>query len=96
MNEFEVFLFDSEWDFEFCWTSKKTYGTINPGKSLVKINIRLMLIETLYHEFYHTKYPSFDESAIERMAQTKVQSLSVNEIIRITDKFVAYWGKGGE
>ena len=94
MNEFEYFLFESEWDFEFCWTSKKTYGTINPRKSLVKINIRLMLIETLYHEFYHTKYPMLDEVSIEKMAQAKVQSLSVSEIVRITDKFVGVWGKG--
>lgn len=94
MNEFEVFLFDDEWEFQFCWTSKKTYGTINPAKSLVKINIRLMLIETLYHEFYHTKYPLLDESAIEKMAQAKVQSLSVSEIIRITDRFVSEWGGG--
>ena len=93
MNEFEYFLFESEWEFKFCWTSKKTYGTMNPQTSVVKINIRLMLIETLYHEYYHTQYPNFDEPTIEKMAQAKVQSLSVNEIIRITDKFVAIWGK---
>lgn len=95
MEEIEEFLFGGNWSFRFDWISKKTYGDMNPRTMDVRINVRLMIIETLFHEFYHTKFPRANEAQVEKMAQAKVQSLTVSEIFNLTDRFVAIWARGG-
>lgn len=94
MKEIIEFLFDSDYRFVCTWTNKKTYGDINPRKNRVRINVRLMLMETLLHEFYHYKYPKAPEVTVEYLAQAKTQELTKKEIFFLTDWFVDMWGKG--
>ena len=92
MQEIETFLFDSEIAFVFKWISKTKYGEINPNKNEVAVNMRLMLFETILHEYYHHKYPQKTEQEVEQLARNKIKRLTVKQICEITDRFVLVWG----
>lgn len=92
MKDFYKWLFESDWDFKIDWINKKTYGRISPYSTTVTINMRLMLIETLMHEYYHSVYPSASEQGIEFAARIAVYRLTVKQIYEITNDFMAIYG----
>ena len=96
MEEICEFLFNSDYEFSFEWINKRTYGDINPNENKVRVNVRVMLMETLLHEFYHHKYPKADEKAVERLAQARMRRLTIQQIYYLTETFVALWGQGGQ
>lgn len=75
--------FIREVEFEIGWTSKKSVGVYDPKEDTVIINIYLLVVETVIHEYMHYQYPKLEEDKIEKMAQAKVSSLTVNQIMEI-------------
>ena len=92
MEDLREFFFNSEYEFKFEWINKTAYGDIDPAEELVRINVRLMLLETMLHEYYHYTYPSASELEVELRTRAKVQAMSVSEIFQLTNEFVATWG----
>jgi len=78
-----------EYDVEFCWIDKSTVGIIDPEDDVVKINLYLLIAETLMHEVMHNKFPNLDEIEIERKARIKIQRMPVIKIKEMVDFIVA-------
>lgn len=79
----EIMEFIEEFQVIFGWIDKKTLGLYKPEEEEVVINIYLLIMETLLHEYLHHKYPNLDEQTIELMTRAKVQALTVNDIKEI-------------
>jgi len=88
----EVCDFISLNEVEYSWINKKTYGIYNPKTDKIKVNLVLMVAETLLHEFCHYKYPALGETEVEKMARAKVVSMRVKDIYELVEKTL----KGGE
>lgn len=84
----EIYQFMDEYCIELGWTSKKTYGIIIPSVEKVIINIRVMMAETLLHEFYHYKFPELGEPEVEKLAKGKLLSLTKEQIFQLTDRIL--------
>ena len=78
-----------EYDVEFCWIDKSTVGLLDPEDGVVKVNLYLLIAETLMHESMHNKFPNLDEVEIERKARIKIQQMSVKKIKKMVDFIVA-------
>lgn len=74
-----------EYDIEFCWIDKSTVGLIDPENDVVKINIYLLIAETLMHEIVHNKFPYLSEFETEKIAMIKIQRMTVAKIKEMVD-----------
>jgi hypothetical protein len=81
----EILEFLEEFDVKFEWINKKTLGLYKPEEEEIIINIYLLIMETLLHEYLHHKYPNLGENEIELLTQAKVQTISVNDIKEIVN-----------
>ena len=78
-----------EYAIEFCWIDKSTVGLIDPVNRVVKINLYLLIAETLMHEMIHNKFPDLNEVKTERKARVKILRMPVMEIKEIVDFAIA-------
>ena len=50
-----------DFDVEFTWINKTTLGLIDPYQSIIKINLYLLIAETLMHEMVHWQIQNWEK-----------------------------------
>jgi hypothetical protein len=73
-------------DLFFQWINKQTYGLIEEDKQKITINIELLILEVMIHEYLHWRFPDKKERWIEKETDRRLKKMTRKEIL----KYVRY------
>ena len=80
-------------DIEPGWIDKNTLGMLDNQREIVVLNIQLIVLGVLLHEFYHWKYPGImSEETIEKMATNRINKMSIKQIMNTFNILMAIVG----
>jgi hypothetical protein len=73
-------------DLFFRWIDKQTYGLIEEDKQEITINIELLILEVMIHEYLHWRFPDKKERWIEKETDRRLKKMTRKEI----QKYIRY------
>lgn len=78
MRKIKECLKENELFFEFI--DKKTYGLMDYSKGTISVNLDLLIVEVVLHEYLHWRYPEWRERKIEKETDKRLARMTVREM----------------
>ncbi len=85
---YEILLRKSEYEVQFKWLDKNTFGEIDYFQEKIFINIYLFLVEVYIHEMLHERFADLSEKQIKIKTDKAIAQMTKSQIMRLAKQLL--------
>lgn len=74
------------------WTNKYTLGICDYDSNEILLNVCLMLVDIMMHEYLHYRYPHLKECQVKKRTQEHIRRTSIKEIRAVAYELICDLG----
>ncbi|GEM_PF-5913999 len=85
---YEILLRKSEYEVQFKWLDKNTFGEIDYFQEKIFINLHLFLAEVYIHEMLHERFVELNEKQIKIKTDKAINRMTNAQIVRLAKQLL--------